>query len=100
MSKRKSSKSCLHCGTNFIGYARSLFCCDVCRRLYHREARAEKKRLWKMQKARQEERQNGKVSDVEEANKIIRWIERHYKETGVLLSYGKAVAFMERECKA
>ena len=73
-----------------------MFCCEECRRAYNREARAEKRRLWKMQRARKVEENNGKPSSLDEVNKILKWIEKHYQETGVLLSYGKAVAFMQK----
>lgn len=96
MTRKKTAKTCLTCGANFMGFARSTYCCTKCRDLYNRERRAEQKKLWKKMKAKEADRQNGKTSCVEEANKIIRWIDEHYKKTGVLLSYGKAVAAMRK----
>lgn len=87
MSCTVKEVSCRVCGTVFTGYANSWYCSAECRR---RAAKIRKK----------DGRKRRRSSERMTVQDVLVWIQKHYEETGVLLSYGKAVARLEnsREC--
>ncbi len=90
MSCTVKEVSCRHCGTVFTGYANSRYCSAECRR---RAAKIRKKDGRKRRSIFSEARA-GRSSERMTVQDVLVWIQKHYDETGVLLSYGKAVARM------
>lgn len=86
---------CKCCGSEFeIGRGRK-YCSEICRLKMGRINSAEKNR--RRREARKHERERPAVSKGLTVKDVMDWIQRHYEETGVLLSYGKAVAKMEQQ---
>lgn len=76
--------SCRHCGAVFIGYANSQYCSAECRRRAENLRKKDGRKRRRMRAA--------PLSEGMTVRDVLAWIERHYEKTGVLLSYGKAVA--------
>lgn len=89
--------ACKICGKIFLARSTQYsYCSQVCRRrglqernvAYLRRKRQEEKRVCEPQR---------KSAPSMSVHAVIVWIRKHYEKTGVLLSYGKAVAKIEQE---
>lgn len=85
---------CEICGKIFIArMARYKYCSDECRK----EAIREKNRYSWHQKERARKSKRRAPREGMSVHEVIVWIREYYEKTGVMLSYGKAVAKIEKE---
>lgn len=89
--------ACKVCGKIFLARSSQYsYCSQVCRKrgiregnaAYHRRKRREEKEMQQPQR---------KSAPTMSVHAVIVWIREYYEKTGVLLSYGKAVAKIEQE---
>lgn len=92
----KKERVCHVCGTVFLGNASKKYCSPHCQQIGRTKAlsrnRAKKEREKRAFEKQEPTLRNAPSMTVRD---VLRWIQRHYEKTGVLLSYGKAVAKIE-----
>ena len=93
MSNPLHIRTCYSCGKEFLGKWEKKYCSPECRRRGFSSAvqRRRSKRLILEKKPQPRKRTEPTMSIAD----VLRWIDRHYEKTGVLLSYGKAVVKIE-----
>ncbi len=87
--------TCRLCGRRFSARSnRCAYCSPECKR----QGKRETNRVYQLRRQAKAARQAGRRSSPKWSfAEITAWIQRHYEETGELLSYGKAVCRLERE---
>ena len=86
--------TCDICGLTFVAKTnRTRYCSDICRNAAKRESQNKAQRKQRKKKKEKPNPINANMS----FDDVQAWIQKHYKKTGVLLSYGKAVAKIEQE---
>lgn len=89
-----SEVKCEICGKEFTArMARYKYCSDKCRRAAIRE---KARNSWHQQERARKSRKTMPCKGMS-VHAVILWIREYYEKTGVLLSYGKAVAKIEQE---
>lgn len=92
MSNLVRERVCRVCGATYMGFASRMYCSKECRTIGRASVIAKRRR-----KKESEDRPQQRVMEKPSMTvaDVMRWIQRHYEETGVLLSYGKAVVKIE-----
>lgn len=86
--------TCDICGATFIAKTKRIkYCSNTCRAMAKRESQNKAQRNQRKKKREQLNPIKTSVS----VDDVQIWIQKYYKRTGVLLSYGKAVVKIEQE---
>ncbi len=88
-----SPRVCPICETVFLGSRRQKYCSDDCRKRARQLQERDSSR--RARQKRRQQRQQMPQKPTRTVEDVFVYIERVYRETGVYLSYGKAVVRME-----